>query len=106
LRIVTSLIASSATGVYTADGADVRIVGMVLTNTNGSAVTVSIWLPTGGAAGNTNIILKDRSLEAGESFVVRTALNQTIPDGSSISASASVAGVVSMVASGVEIATT
>ena len=104
-RLVSSTIAASAAALYTATDANARIQAMTLTNTDGSARTVSIWLTSGGGAGNTNIILKDKSIAAGGSYTAREAINQVIPDGASIFASASVANVVTMVASGVEIAT-
>jgi len=96
---------TSATTYYTAPpSTKARIDAMTLTNTSAAAVTVTLHLvPAGGTAGDGNIILKAKSIGAGESYPVREALGHWLEPGGTIQALASAATSVTLVASGVEV---
>lgn len=81
-----------------------RIEAATLTNTSGSSVTVSIWLPSGGSGGVSNAGLQDYAIAAGASYVVKELVGHILEDGFAIEASASTGGVVALVISGLEIA--
>lgn len=102
-RLCTTTVNSAATVAYTADSVSARIDAITLTNDSGSAVTVSIWLPAGGNPSAANRVLKDKSIGAGLSYVVKEAVPHTLEDGHTLVASASTGGVVALVASGIEI---
>lgn len=103
-RLCTTTIGSSAGLAYEAESVTARIHAAVLMNDNASAVTVSIWLPSGGSAGVSNKVLKDKSIAAGGSYVVKELIGHTLEAGFSIQAAASTANVVSLVVSGIEVA--
>lgn len=74
-----------------------------LTNSTGTARTVTMYLvPNGGSAGVTNIILSARTIAAGESYNVSAAIGQTIPAGATIQALADANTALTLVASGYE----
>lgn len=74
-----------------------------LTNTTAAAVTATLYLvPSGGTAGVTNCILSARTIAAGESFNVGSAIGQTLPTGGTLQALAGAAASVALVASGYE----
>lgn len=78
---------------------------MTLTNTNDStAYTVNVHLvPVGGAADNTNLLLNDVTLGAGETLEVFAAEGHVMNAGDFFQASASSAAQITFAASGVEI---
>jgi hypothetical protein len=101
-RLGASLLSTSAAAVYAASGVNTQIDGCTLTNTSGSSVTVSMWLG-GDAAVDSNKVLDTWSLAANERYgPVRQVVGHVVPDGGSLFASASVAGVVACVVSGRE----
>lgn len=103
-RLFSSELTTSAAAQYTAgSGVRTQVQACTITNNDSAARTVSIWLvPSGGAAGDTNLILKDKALNVGQSYIVREALNHWIEPGGAIYASASENSAISMVVSGVE----
>ena len=104
-RLATTLVAASATSVYTvAESTRTRIDAMTLTNTDTAARTVSIYLvSSGGSPGDSNIVLKDASIAPGASLRVKEAVGQVLHTGGKIYAVASVASKVAIYASGVEV---
>lgn len=77
-----------------------------LTNTTAGAVTATLHLvPSGGTAGAANCILSARTIAAGESYNVGSAIGQTLPAGATLQALASAATAVTLVASGYETTT-
>lgn len=103
-RLCSVELTTSAAAQYTAGtGVSTQIHACTITNNDSSARTVSVWLvPSGGSADDTNIIVKDRALNVGQSYVVREALNHWLAAGGAIHASASANSAVTLVASGVE----
>lgn len=74
-----------------------------LTNTTGGAVTATMHLvPTGGTADATNCILSARTIAAGESFNVGSAIGQTMAAGGTLQGLAGSATSITLVASGYE----
>lgn len=71
-----------------------------LTNTSAGAVTASLYLvPNGGAAGVSNCVLSTRTLAAGESYNVGSAIGQTLPAGGTLQALAGSVASITLVAS-------
>lgn len=89
---------------YTADASvRARIDQFALCNYSASPVTFSLWLvPTGGTAGNTNILVKDRSIAAGASGRVLEAIGQWLLGGGTIQMSASANSAITITVSGIE----
>ena len=104
-RLATSLIAASATAYYTvATDTRTRIDAMTLTNTDTSTRTVSVYLvASGGSPGASNIILSNTSIAPSATLRVKEAFGQVLHSGGKIYAAASVASVVNIYASGVEV---
>jgi hypothetical protein len=74
-----------------------------LTNTTAGAITATLYLvPNAGTAGVGNCILSARTLAAGESYNVASAIGQTLPAGGTIQALASAGASITLVASGYE----
>jgi len=88
---------------YTVPAATVTIIKeFVLCNTDSAARTIDAHvIPSAGSAVVANQIFQDLTLQAGETKIF--SLSQVLPAGSFLQASASVAAVVSMNVSGVEI---
>lgn len=103
-RLCSATVASDIAAYYTANGVSARIQGATISNDSASAVTVTIYLPTSGAPSASNKVLKDRSIPAGSSYVVKEIIAQVLEDGHSLHAVASEAGVLSLNVSGIEIA--
>lgn len=79
------------------------IAACTLTNTSAGAVTVTMYLvPSAGAPGAANCILSARTLAAGESYNVGSAIGQTLPAGATLQALASAGTAITLVASGYE----
>lgn len=102
-RLCTISLSGAASDLIAPTGAKNVIQAATLTNTSGSAVAVTLWLPAGGAAGATNLVLSAKSVAAGASYIVQEILGQTIEAGAALQGLASVAGVVTLVCSGLEI---
>lgn len=74
------------------------------TNFSSSAVNVSVNLASvGEATGNSNLIVKTRTLQAGETYTFPEIVGHILPSGGFISTLASAAAAVNLRASGREI---
>lgn len=77
------------------------IAACTLTNTTAGAVTATMHLvPSGGSATVSNMILSARTIAAGESYNVGSAIGQTLAAGGTIQALAGAATSITLVASG------
>ena len=77
------------------------IAACTLTNTTAGAITATMHLvPFGGAASAANMILSARTIAAGESFNVGSAIGQSMAAGGMIQALAGTAASITLVASG------
>lgn len=102
--IPAKILESSQTTQYTATGITARIDKFTATNYSGSTVTVSVNIVTNSdTAGNQNLIVKTRSLLAGETYTFPELVGTTLEAGGFISAVASAATSVNIRASGVEV---
>lgn len=104
-RLVSgSQVANVATTYYTTPAnTKTTISAMTATNTTAGAVTLTVHLvPSGGVAGADNCILSARTLAAGETFNVASAIGQTLEAGGLIQALAGSAASITLVASGYE----
>lgn len=104
-RLANALLDTSVTTVYTvAASTTARIDAMALTNNGALAATVSIWLvSSGGGASATTCVMSAQSIAPGQTVLVKGAIGQVLRQGGTIQAQASVASLVSIYASGVEI---
>lgn len=74
------------------------------TNTSGATATLSVNIVTsGGAAGDGNLIIKTKSLTAGETYTFPELVGQILATGDFISTAASAAAAITIRASGREI---
>lgn len=74
------------------------------TNLDGSSQTVSIYLvPSGGSAGNDNLIVKEKSISSGDTESIDELKNHTLNSGDSIQVLASIASKIVGRASGREV---
>ena len=99
-----SLLTTSAAAYFTA-GANVLVTisACTVTNTTAGALTAPVYLvPSGGSATAANCILSAKTLAAGESLNVGSAIGQTLAAGGMLQALASAGAGVSLVASGYE----
>lgn len=79
------------------------ISAMSVTNTTGTARTVTVHLvPSAGSAGASNAVCSARTVAPGETFNVFGAIGQTVPAGGTIQALADAATALTLVASGYE----
>ena len=79
------------------------ISAMSVTNTTGTARTVTVHLvPSGGSADATNVVCSARTVSPGETFNVFGAIGQTLAAGGTIQALADAATALALVASGYE----
>lgn len=99
-----SQLTTSAASYYTAPSNTLTTISAcTVTNTSAGAVTATLYLvPNGGSAAASNCILSARTLAAGESFNVGSAIGQTLPAGGSLQALAGSATSIALVASGYE----
>ena len=82
-----------------------RIDAMVLTNTDTSVQTVSVWLvASGGGADNSNVVLSAAQIAPGQTLRVAGAIGQVLRAGGTIQALSTISNKVNIYASGVEIA--
>lgn len=74
-----------------------------LVNTTAGAVTATLYLvPSGGTAGVANCILSARTIAAGESFNIGSAIGQTLAAGGTLQGLAGAATSITLVSSGYE----
>lgn len=103
-RLASAELTASTATYYTAGtGVKTRIDALTLTNNDVASRTVSIWLvPSGGTADDTNLVIKDKAINTGNSYRVVEAIGHWLEAGGTIQSSASAATAVTIVASGVE----
>ena len=91
---------------YTASNCRAMIDKFTVTNTTASAATFAANLvPYGGSAGDANLILKTRSIAAGECYPCPELVGHVIEQGGFISTLAGTASALTIRASGREITT-
>lgn len=103
--IAAQTVANSQTTVYTA-GAGVRTIidKFTATNYSGSAAVLSINLvTTGDTAGNQNLIIKEKSLSAGETYSFPEIVGHVMDAGGFISTLAGTASAINIRACGREV---
>ena len=95
---------SSQTTQYTATNVTTIIDKFTATNYSAGAVTLSVNLVTGGdTAGNQNLVVKTKSLAAGETYTFPEIVGQSLAPSGFISTIASAATSISIRASGREV---
>jgi len=95
---------NAQTSQYTATNCKCIIDKFTVTNTNSSNVTISVNLvASGGSAGNSNLIVKTRSVVPGETYLCPELVGQVLESGGFISTLASAATSLTITASGREI---
>lgn len=89
---------------YTANGVTTIIDKFTATNYSGSAATISVNLVTQlDTASNNNLIVKQRTLAASETYIFPELVGQILPSGAFISTIAGTASAINMRVSGREI---
>lgn len=89
---------------YIANGVTTIIDKFTATNYSGSAVTISVNLVTAtGTASNDNLIVKNKSLAASETYIFPELVGQILPSGGFISTIAGTASAINMRVSGREV---
>ena len=97
----SQLTASAATYYTTPANSLTTIAAMTVTNTTGTARTLTVHLvPSGGTADATNCICSARVVAIGETYNVSGAIGQTLDAAGTIQALADVTTALTMVASG------
>lgn len=95
---------NSQTTQYTATGATAIIDKFTATNISGSAATISVNLvTTAGAAGNTNLITKTKTLQPSEVYTFPELVGQVLSAGDFISTLAGTASAINIRVSGREV---
>lgn len=95
---------SSQTTQYTATGVSAIIDKFTATNYSGSAATLSVNLITSGdTSGNQNLIVKTKTLQAGETYTFPEIVGSALAAGGFISTIAGTATSINIRASGREI---
>ena len=86
---------------YTSDGVQTIIDKFTATNYNTSAATISVNLVTpAGSAGNSNLIVKTKTLQPSETYTFPELVGHVLPNGGFISTIASAASTINIRASG------
>jgi hypothetical protein len=89
---------------YTANGVTTIIDKFTATNYSGSSATISVNLITAtGTASNDNLIIKQRTLAASETYIFPELVGQILPSGGFISTIAGTASAINMRVSGREV---
>ena len=107
--VVKDLISSkyaeaTSTTQYTASGVTAIIDKFTAVNRSASDATISVYLvPSGGTAGDSNIVLKNKSINPGDTYSITEAMGHVLEAQDSIVTIASVASAISLKASGREI---
>lgn len=95
---------NSQTTQYTATGVTAIIDKFTATNYSASAATISVNLVTAaGSAGNDNLIVKTKSLQAGETYTFPEIVGQVLAPNGFISTIAGTASAINIRASGREV---
>jgi len=99
--IAAKIAENSQTTQYTSTNVVTIIDKFTATNYSGSAATLSVNLVTsGGAAGNDNLIVKTKTLQAGETYTFPELIGQVLAVGGFISTIAGTATAINIRASG------
>jgi hypothetical protein len=89
---------------YIANGVTTIIDKFTATNYSGSSATISVNLITAtGTASNDNLIVKNKSLAASETYIFPELVGQILPSGGFISTIAGTASAINMRVSGREV---
>ena len=89
---------------YTATGVTTIIDKFTATNYSAAAATLSVNLVTAaGSAGNDNLIVKTKTLQAGETYTFPEIVGQTLSPGGFISTIAGTASAINIRANGREV---
>lgn len=89
---------------YTASGVTAIIDKLTATNYSASAATISVNLVTsGGSAGNDNLIVKTKTLQASETYTFPEVVGHVLAPGGFISTIAGTASAINIRASGREV---
>jgi hypothetical protein len=92
------------TSQYTALACKTIIDKFTVTNTSAANATLSVNLiASGGAAGDSNLVMKTRTVAPGETYTCPELVGQTLEDGGFISTLAGTASALTISASGREI---
>ena len=95
---------NTQTAQYVSDGVTTIIDKFTATNFSSGMVNVSVNLTVAGtAAGNSNLIVKTRALQPGETYTFPEIVGHILPSGGIVSTLASAAAAVNLRASGREI---
>lgn len=95
---------NAQTGQYTAQGVTTIIDKFTVTNTSAANVSFSVNLvASGGAAGDSNLVLKSRTLAPNETYTCPELVGQILQAGGFISTIAGAASSLTMSAAGREI---
>lgn len=98
MALSQSTLTASASAVYTSSGSS-AVTTMYLCNFSGSDRTVTIYLvPSAGSASNSNIIYKEVSIAAGDTYIIDTE-RLVLANGDSVQALASATSSVTMTVS-------
>lgn len=89
---------------YTASNVKALIDKCTVTNITGSAATFSLNLITTGAAGDSNLIIKNLSVAAGQTYLCSEVVGHILESGGSISTIAGTANALVFRVSGREVA--
>lgn len=102
--IAAKIAENSQTTQYTSNGVTTIIDKMTATNYSAGPVTISVNLVTSAdTAGNQNLIVKTKTLQAGECYTFPEVVGQTLLSGGFISTIASAATSINIRASGRQI---
>lgn len=95
---------NAQTAQYTATNCKTIIDKFTVTNTSAANATFSVNLiASGGAAGNSNLVMKTRAIAPNETYTCPELVGQTLEDGGIISTLAGTAAALTISASGREI---
>jgi len=104
--IPSKVVENAQTTQYTASACKTMIDKFTVTNTTASAATLAVNLvPYGGTAADGNLILKTRSIAAGECYCCPELVGHVLEQGGFISTLAGTASALTIRASGREITT-
>lgn len=96
---------NSQTSQYTATNVKAIIDKFTAINTTAGAVTLSVnIIPSGGSAGDSNLVVKTKSIGAGQTYTFPELVGQYLESGMFISTIASAASSIAIRCSGREIA--
>lgn len=92
---------NSQTSQYTSDGVRTIIDKFTGTNTSSTTVTLSVnIIPNAGSAGNGNLIVKEKAIQPGQTYLFQELVGQVMADGDFISTLASTASSITIRGSG------